>query len=272
MVFLSNRIEHIPPRPVDRGSRTKIASRDAWEAEPKPSERKWNAVEAAASCLEASPLRLPKVLPFSSASAAALVGAKTTPSKARLRGEGAAIQGREDSGFGPLSGLQRLRCSAGPPSGLRAVRPLLSARAVEVGRPRPASRRPRRAAAAMLRSGVAGETEAGEDEGHAQRRSGSRAGRPVRGPVRGNLGKGFVLRRRCLCVFALRPAVMGLRVRPDRVAELPLGLDGAGGGGDRDSGLTLVGPRLPVVGGTMGCGGLRPSPRPSHAERQWAGV
>lgn len=128
----------------------------------------------------------------------------------------------------------------------------------------------------MLRSGVAGETEAGEDEGHAQRRSGSRAGRPVLGPVRGDLGKGFVLRRRCLCVFALRPAVVGVRVRPDRVAELPLDLDGTGGGGDRPwerpaRGLTLVGPRLPVVGGTMGCGGLRPSPRPSHAERQWGG-
>lgn len=69
MVFLANRIENIPPGPVNRGSRDDDGQWECAGVEPRPQERKWVAVEAAASCSRISPRWLPGVLPRQSVSA-----------------------------------------------------------------------------------------------------------------------------------------------------------------------------------------------------------
>lgn len=120
--------------------------------EPRPQERKWLAVEAAASCLRVTPPWLPGVLPRPSASAAAPAAPNPLPvSQASRRASGQPGPGgcgiRTASRPAEARGAAARRSAAkparagrpaGPPSGPRARSPATPRR--PRGRPRPAWR------------------------------------------------------------------------------------------------------------------------------------
>lgn len=189
-------------------------------------------------------------------------GTSRAPSTARLRGEGAAAQEWADGGFGRLCGLQRPR-RRGPRSRLGKADPL---RAPKRGRafPVPAGRLvrlPRRRSGCTspfwrmqqceealpwllaARAGRGRGAQSAKQPGKPRFGGGGRRPRSLGEPGGAAQGGGgcagrsgetwarvlFLANAASFVCSRRRPAIAGLRALPNRVAEPPAGLHGAGG-------------------------------------------